>query len=100
MAEKSFSKIGIVSFICGLLFPFTFYVSYQFPYKSWSMNITIVGSIFTAISAFIGGIICLFQKKTQKIFGIIGFAFGLIEVIYLTVFGLIIWAFVEIFGRK
>lgn len=104
LPPKPYSKIGITSFICSILSPLAFLGIFLLMMFSGKFGINAAFFSFwvsccSAILAFVLGITVFFQKKTKKIFGILGFTFGLLEIIGIALSVFIFNKFFEVLGK-
>lgn len=104
LPPKPFSKIGIISFFFSILSPIAFLSIFLLGVFGGKFGIDAAFISFwvscgSAVSAFILGIAAFFQRRTKRIFGVLGFTFGLLEIIgiFLSVFVLI--KFLEVLGK-
>ncbi len=84
--SKGHSKLGIVSFTCGLFVPLIAFLSivgfFVFGGSSLApfippMLLAIAG---LSVVSLVLGLLSLFQKDVRKVFGAVGFVFGIVEV--------------------
>lgn len=102
-STRPFSRLGIFSFIFGLM-PLVGVILIVMgagtPGRTPFILVVSGGAtiLFSAVFAFALGLATLFQKRTARVFGVVGFAFGLFWILSIVSLFVLFSAFIDALG--
>jgi hypothetical protein len=110
MKPKLHSRISVISFFCSILsiiaFAWIFLVLFLGNRYESKPELVVNAAIVcfgvmcgAAVLAVLLGAVALFQKQKKRIFGVLGFIFGLLEVTGISASIFLIIKFLEILGK-
>lgn len=102
-AGKPYSKLGIVAFVFGLMpsvGAVLILLGAGTPGRTPFFLVVSGGAtiLVSSLLAFSFGLASLFQKRTARVFGVVGFVLGVIEVISIIALIVVFAAFMEALG--